>query len=55
MMMIVFLKSTTRPLPSVRATVVHDLQQDVEHIRMSFLDFVEEHNAVRTAANCSVS
>ena len=27
--------------------VVHDLQQQVEHIRMRLLDFIEQQNAVR--------
>ena len=33
------------------AAIIHDLQQNVEHIGMSFLDFVEEHNRVRTATD----
>jgi hypothetical protein len=36
MMMIVLRKSTFRPLASVRRTVVHDLEQDVEDLRWAF-------------------
>src|SRR3954463_9696051 len=31
------------------ATVVHDLQQDVEYVWMRLLDFVEQDDRVRTA------
>ena len=33
------------------AAIIHYLQQNVEHIGMCFLDFVEEHNRVRTATD----
>lgn len=28
-------------------SVIHDLQQNVEQVRMSFLDFIEQQHAVR--------
>ena len=33
------------------AAVVHHLEQDVENVRMRLLDFVEQHDRVRTAAD----
>ena len=35
-----------------QATIVQDLQEHVENIRMRFLDFVEEDHTVRPATNC---
>ncbi len=51
MMMTVFLKSTVRPLAVGEAPVIHDLQQDVEDVRVRLLDFVEQHDGVGTAAD----
>ena len=48
MMMTVFLKSTTRPWRVGEPTVLEDLQQRVEDVRVRLLDLVEEHDA-RTA------
>ena len=39
------------PLRVCDATVVHDLQQNVENIRVRLFDFVEQHDAVRLAAH----
>src|SRR5690606_24479072 len=35
------------PVVVGKGAVVHDLQQDVEHIRMRLLDFIEQQHAVR--------
>ena len=37
-----------RALPVGQPAVVEHLQQDVEHVRMSLLDLVEQHDGVRT-------
>jgi hypothetical protein len=47
MIRITLRKSTCLPLWSVSLTVVHDLQQDVEQVRMGLLDLVEQQHAVR--------
>ena len=38
-------------LPVCQASVVEQLQQNVEHVRVRFLDFVEQKDAVGAAAN----
>ena len=40
-------KSALRPLLSVKRPVVHDLQQDVEDVRVRLLDLVEQQHRVR--------
>ena len=41
-----------RPALAVgQATVVEDLEQDVEHVRVGLLDLVEQHHLVRPAAD----
>ena len=42
-------KSTVRPWPSVKPSVVEHLQEDVEHVRMRFLDLVEQHDLIGPA------
>ena len=37
--------------PIGKPAVIHDLQQDIEHIRVRLLDFVEEHHGIRTPAH----
>ena len=49
MIRMVFLKSTVLPRPSVRLPVLEDLQQQVEHVRMGFFDFVQQNHGVRGA------
>lgn len=34
-----------------KAPIVQDLEKDVEHLRMSLFDFIEEHDGVRPTAN----
>ena len=46
MMMIVFRKSTVLPRPSGQLPVFEDLKQDVENVRMSLFDFVQEDNRI---------
>ncbi|GIW09631.1 MAG: hypothetical protein KatS3mg061_0688 [Dehalococcoidia bacterium] len=47
--MTVLRKSTSRPLASVRAALVQDLEQDVEDLRVGLLDLVEQDDAVGLA------
>ena len=35
-----------------QTTVIQHLQQDVEHIRMRFFDFIEQNHRVRFSTNC---
>src|SRR5699024_4190798 len=35
-----------------KPTVIEDLQQDVEDIRVGFLEFIEKHSRVRTTTHC---
>ena len=49
MMITVFLKSTTRPWRVGQPTVLEDLQQRVEDVRVGLLDLVEEHHGERLA------
>ena len=51
MMRTVFLKSTVRPLASVRRPSSMHLQQDVEDVGVRLFDFVEEDDGVGTAAH----
>jgi len=44
-------KSTVRPWPSVSRAVVEELKENIEHIRMSFFDFIEQHHGIRPAAH----
>ena len=39
------------PLVVGQAAIVEDLQQYVEHIRVSFFYFIEKHYGIRLAAN----
>ena len=39
-MMIVFLKSTVLPKPSVKLAVLEDLQQNTEYVRVGLFDLV---------------
>jgi hypothetical protein len=39
--MTVLVKFTVRPWPSVKSSVVENLQQDIEYIRMCFLNFIK--------------
>ena len=50
-MMTVFLKSTTRPWAVGQATVLQDLQQRVEDVRVGLLDLVEQDDGERLAAH----
>src|ERR1700722_15400732 len=38
-------------LPVSKTPVVKDLQQDVEHIAVGFLDFVEKHHTIWTTSH----
>lgn len=49
--MMMVLKSTVRPRLLVVAAIVKDLQQNVEHIRVSFFHLIKQHNAVGMAAH----
>ncbi len=40
------------PVVVGQRTVIHDLQQDVEDVRMRLFDFVEQQHAVRFLGNC---
>ena len=44
--MIVFLKSTRMPSPS-SIHLVEDLEEELVHVGVGLLDFVEQHDAVR--------
>ena len=47
MIMIVFLKLNVPTEAVGQSPFFHDLQQHVEHVRVRFLDFVEQHHRVR--------
>ena len=51
MMMIVFLKSTMRPLTVGQPAVIHDLQQDVKYVLVRLFDLVEQNHRIRAAAH----
>ena len=48
-MITVFLKSTVRPARIGQASIIENLQQDVEHIRMRLLNLVKQDRAVGPA------
>ena len=50
-MMIVFRKSILRPKRVGDLAFFQDLQEQMHHVRMRFLDFVEQHHGIRTAAH----
>jgi hypothetical protein len=43
------------PLAVGQATVIEQLEHDIQHFGMRLFDFVEEHDGVRTAPDRSVS
>ena len=49
MMMMVFLKSTVRPLAVGEAAIIEHLQQNIENVVVRFFDFIEEHDGIRPA------
>ena len=46
---IVFLKSTFRPCPVCDMPLIEHLQQDIEDIRVCFLDLVKQDHRIRIA------
>ncbi len=50
-MMMVFFEVYVAALTVGQDAVLKDLQQDVEHIRVSFLDLIEQNHTVRIAAH----
>ena len=34
-----------------KTPIIHDLQHDVEHVGVRFLDFIEEHDRVRATSD----
>ena len=50
-MRIVFLKSTFLPLDIGDVAVIQHLKQDVEHIRMGFLDLIKKNHGIRISAD----
>ena len=45
-------KSALRAIIVSQGAVIHYLQQQVKHIRMSFLYFVKQQNAMRVFSHC---
>ena len=50
-MMIVFLKSISRPSPSSIIAFVEDLEEQLQHVGMRLFDFIEQHHGIRPAAH----
>ena len=51
MMTMVLVKSATRPLLSVRTSVVEHLEEGVEDLRVGLLDLIQQDDRVRTSAH----